>query len=90
MEEKLVLKGEKVLGEVLVSVRYDTDKRGVDVNVVQALGLPVMDKIGEPLSKCLWSTYINGRCQFLLIALPTLFLLADLNRADSYTKLLLI
>ena len=42
-----VQSGEKLLGELLVSMTYNSDKEVLDVCVIQAKDLPVMDKVGE-------------------------------------------
>ena len=42
-----VQSGEKLLGELLVSMAYNSDKEVLDVCVIQGKDLPVMDKVGE-------------------------------------------
>ena len=43
--------GEKKLGDLLVSLNYNTSKSAVDVHVIQSRGLPVMDKLGKGNTK---------------------------------------
>ena len=42
-----VQSGEKLLGELLVSMTYNSDKEVLDVCVIQGKDFPVMDKVGE-------------------------------------------
>lgn len=50
IQAEKVQSGEKHLGELLVSVAYNSDKEVLDVQVIQGRGLPVMDKAGENAS----------------------------------------
>ena len=47
MQEEVDRQGEKELGDLKLSVRYNAAKEAVDVHVIQANKLPVMDRTGE-------------------------------------------
>ena len=52
IQAEKVQSGEKQLGELLVSMAYNSDKEVLDVHVIQGIrrGLPVMDKAGEEVT----------------------------------------
>ena len=50
IQAEKVQSGEKQLGELLVSMAYNSDKEVLDVHVIQGRGLPVMDKTGEEVN----------------------------------------
>ena len=50
IQAEKVQSGEKQLGELLVSMAYNSDKEVLDVHVIQGRGLPVMDKAGEEVT----------------------------------------
>ena len=50
IQAEKVQSGEKQLGELLVSMAYNSDKEVLDVHVIQGRGLPVMDKTGEEVT----------------------------------------
>ena len=50
IQAEKVQSGEKQLGELLVSMAYNSDKEVLDVHVIQGRGLPVMDKAGKEVT----------------------------------------
>ena len=71
VEEKLEVKEDKPLGDALVSICYNTEKKSVDANVVQARGLPAKDQIGKQVldpaqhtgASVSWYTSMISFCQ---------------------------
>jgi len=47
MQEEVNKQGEKELGDLMLSIRYDPAGGAVDVHIIQANKLPVMDRTGE-------------------------------------------